>query len=150
MDPRTLLPHRYPFLLIDTIDDVQRGRSARGTKLITGSEWLIIGTREPLIRRAMPHTLIVEALAQLSAAVMHGLPGSSEGAIGYFMGIHNARLRGIASPGDVLTMHVTLTQFRRSICKTHGEATIDGRSIVRVDITSIVRPATADAHAPIV
>ena len=82
MDPLSLLPHRYPFLLVDSIDEVEAGRSARGTKLVTGSEWLIVGTRETHVQRAMPHTLIVEALAQLSAAVMHGLLDGSAGAIG--------------------------------------------------------------------
>ena len=147
MDPLSLLPHRYPFLLVDSIDEVEAGRSARGTKLVTGSEWLIVGTRETHVQRAMPHTLIVEALAQLSAAVMHGLLDGCAGAIGYFMGMNNARFRGTAAPGDVLSLRVTLKQFRRGICKTHGEATIEGRSIVRVDITSIVRPAAASAQA---
>lgn len=146
MDPQRLLPHRYPFLLVDTIDEVDVGRSARGTKLVTGSEWLIVGTRDTHARRAMPHMLIVEALAQLSAAVMHGLLDGGEGAIGYFMGINNARFRGAASPGDLLSMQVILKQFRRGICKTRGEATVDGRSIVRVDITSIVRPSAASSQ----
>lgn len=69
MDPRTILPHRYPFLLLDTIDEVHRGKRARGTKVVTGSEWLVIGTTGTNTLRAMPHLLIVEALAQLSAAV---------------------------------------------------------------------------------
>ncbi len=141
MDPRTILPHRYPFLLVDTIDDVERGKSARGTKLVTGSEWLVIGTTGANTRRAMPHLLIVEALAQLSAAVMQGLV-DSEGAIGYFMGINNARFRGEAVPGDVIALYVELQQFRRGICKTHGVASVNETQVVRVDITSIIRSAS--------
>ncbi len=80
MDPRTILPHRYPFLMVDTIDEVHGGRIARGTKVVTGSEWLVIGSSGTNTLRAMPHLLIVEALAQLSAAVMQGLI-DSEGAI---------------------------------------------------------------------
>ncbi len=83
----------------------------------------------------------VEALAQLSAAVMQGLV-DSEGAIGYFMGINNARFRGEAAPGDVITLSVELQQFRRGICKTHGVATVNGTQVVRVDMTSIIRSAT--------
>ncbi len=64
MDPRTILPHRYQFLLLDTIDEVHSGKSARGTKVVTGSEWLVIGTTGTHTLRAMPHLLIVEALAQ--------------------------------------------------------------------------------------
>ncbi len=149
MDPSTLLPHRYPFLFIDTIDEVEEGKSARGTKLVTGSEWSVIGVADSQTRRPMPHLLIVEALAQLSAAVMRGLLKDSDGAIGYFMGINNARFRGEAVPGDVLTLRVELRQFRRGICKTHGQAVVDGRSVVRADITSIVRPAASSAHAPV-
>ncbi len=141
MDPHTLLPHRYPFLLLDTIHDVHIGKSARGTKLVTGSEWQIVGTSAAHGRRSMPHLLIVEALAQLSAAVMQGLLDGSEGAVGYFMGINRARFRGAAAPGDVLALYVELLQFRRGICKTRGVATVDGTRVVRVDITSIVRPS---------
>jgi 3-hydroxyacyl-[acyl-carrier-protein] dehydratase len=144
MDPRTILPHRYPFLLVDTIDEVHSGKSARGTKVVTGSEWLVIGTAGTSTLRPMPHLLIVEALAQLSAAVMQGLI-DSEGAIGYFMGIDNARFRGEAVAGDVLSLSVTLRQFRRGICKTHGVASVDGRQVVRADITSIIRPATGSS-----
>lgn len=143
INPRTLLPHRYPFLLIDTIDEVETGQSARGTKLVTGSEWLAIGSAESQTRRSMPHLLIVEALAQLSAAVMQGLLQDGAGAVGYFMGINNARFRGEAVPGDVVSLHVELRQFRRGICKTHGTASVDGRRVVRADITTIVRPAAA-------
>ncbi len=142
LDPRTILPHRYPFLLLDTIDEVHSGKSARGTKVVTGSEWLVIGSTGTSTLRAMPHLLIVEALAQLSAAVLQGLI-ESEGAIGYFMGIDNARFRGEAVAGDVLLLNVVLRQFRRGICKTHGVATVDGNHVVRVDITSIIRPAAS-------
>jgi len=91
----------------------------------------------------------VEALAQLSAAVMRGLLEDSDGAIGYFMGINNARFRGEAAPGDVLSLRVELRQFRRGICKTHGSAMVNGRSVVRADLTSIVRPAASSAHPPV-
>jgi 3-hydroxyacyl-[acyl-carrier-protein] dehydratase len=122
---------------------VDAGKRAHGTKVVTGSEWLAIGVSDVVTLRAMPHLLIVEALAQLSAAVMQGLLDGGEGAIGYFMGMNNARFRGEAVPGDVLSLSVELRQYRRGICKTHGVATVDGRQVVRVDITSILRPATA-------
>lgn len=140
MDPSTLLPHRYPFLLLDRIDAVEVGTRARGRKLVTGSEWSSIGTHGATPVRPMPHLLIVEALAQLSAAVLSGLLDGSAGAIGYFLGIHRARFRGEARPGDVLMLEVELLQFRRGICKTRGIARVNGARIVQADLTSIVRP----------
>lgn len=148
MDPRALLPHRYPFLLVDTIDEVVAGKSARGTKLVTGSEWLIVGTRGSHAQRAMPHLLIVEALAQLSAAVLHGLLPESDRVLGYFMGINRARFRGAAAPGDLLALHVELRQFRRGICKTRGTAHVGQQQIVRVDITSILQALTPQQSSP--
>ncbi|MBL0937764.1 MAG: beta-hydroxyacyl-ACP dehydratase [Gemmatimonadaceae bacterium] len=149
MDPRDLLPHRYPFLLLDRIESVQRGRRAVGIKQVTGSEWLIVGTRHGAAPRAMPHLLIVEALAQLSAAVVDGVHDYGPGAIGYFMGFDRVRFRGEAVPGDTLVLTVELLQFRRGICRTRGTATVDGRDLVRAHLTTVVRaPAPATATSP--
>lgn len=142
-DPTSLLPHRYPFLLIDRIDDVDPGKRATGTKLVTGAEWSIVGARGHAGLRAMPHVLIIEALAQLSAAVLEGLVDSSHGAIGYFLGINNARLRGEAAPGDVLTLSVELKQFRRGICKTHAVASVGNKRLVRADLTSVIKSTSS-------
>jgi 3-hydroxyacyl-[acyl-carrier-protein] dehydratase len=145
MDPLTLLPHRYPFLLLDRIDAVEPGKYALGTKLVTGSEWSTVGVRVGMpgypVRRAMPHTLIVESLAQLTAAVLTGLVDGGGDAIGYFMGIDKARFRGDALPGDEIALRVDLLQFRRGICRTRGVATIDGQRIVQADLTTVLRPA---------
>lgn len=143
LDPSTLLPHRYPFLLVDRIDAVDPGKSAHGTKLVTGAEWLIGHTRGAEGLRAMPHLLIVEALAQLSGAVLAGLVAESAGAIGYFLGINDARFRGEARPGDVLTLHVELRAYRRGLCRTYGVARVGTQRIVRAELTSVLRPADA-------
>jgi len=127
MDPSTLLPHRYPLLLVDRVEP---GKRASGTKLVTGSEWSIVGARGVPGMRAMPHLLIVEALAQLSGAVLAGLPDGSAGAVGYFPGMQRARFRGEAVPGDVLTVEVELLQFRRGICKTRGVARVGATRVV--------------------
>jgi 3-hydroxyacyl-[acyl-carrier-protein] dehydratase len=148
MDPSTLLPHRYPFLLVDRIDAVDPGKSAHGTKRVTGSEWAIVGTRGHGGLRVMPHLLIVEALAQLSGAVLAGLLDGSEGAIGYFLGINNAHFRGAASPGDVLSLAVELRSFRRGICRTHAVAQVGARRIVRADLTSVLRPIERATTGP--
>ncbi|WP_337171274.1 3-hydroxyacyl-ACP dehydratase FabZ family protein [Gemmatimonas aurantiaca] len=149
MNPLELLPHRYPFLLLDRIDEVRPGHHALGSKLVTGSEWSTIGMRADMTsaspRRAMPHMLIVESLAQLTAAVLVGLMEDGGDAIGYFMGIDRSRFRGEARPGDVLALRVDLLQFRRGICRTRGIAMIDGRRIVQADLTTVLRPAPRPA-----
>jgi predicted hotdog family 3-hydroxylacyl-ACP dehydratase len=92
-DPLTLLPHRFPLLLVDRITSVEAGKSARGIKTVTGNEWSTIGSSHDAGAQAMPHLLIVEALAQLSAAVLVTLLEHSQGAIGYFLGFSSARRR---------------------------------------------------------
>jgi 3-hydroxyacyl-[acyl-carrier-protein] dehydratase len=134
-----LLAHRYPFLLLDRILDVDKGRRAVGVKQVTTNEWYCRtaeGASAP-----MPGVLVLEALAQLSGAVLLGLveAGDGEDVVGYFMGITGVRFRGEARPGDELRLVVTLRQFRRGICRTHGEAWIGERRIVRADLTTAIR-----------
>ncbi|MBV9880040.1 MAG: beta-hydroxyacyl-ACP dehydratase [Gemmatirosa sp.] len=141
LDVRALLPHRYPLLLVDAITDVEPGRRAVGRKCVTGAEWCA-GSPAGLGRPgAMPHTLIVEALAQLSAAILVGLVDRAEGAVGYFLGLDRVRCRGTAAPGDVIELEVALVQFRRGICRTRGVARVGSTVVVRADLTTVVRPA---------
>ncbi len=147
MNPHELLPHRYPFLLVDRIDAVERGRRAVGRKRVTGSEWLAVSTGYGEARLAMPHALIVEALAQLSAAVIAGLEAHPAGVVGYFMGCDRVRLRGAAEPGDTLDLTVDLLQYRRGICRTRGVARVGSLELVRATLTTIVRPATVPTPA---
>lgn len=141
INPLHLLPHRYPFLLLDDIEVVSPGREARGWKQVTGSEWQIIGARDGTSSVAMPHALIVEALAQLSAAVVAGVAPNDEPMVGYFLGCDKVRLRGEAKPGDTIELSVELLQFRRGICRTRAVARVEGTVLVRAILTTIVRPA---------
>jgi len=142
INPLHLLPHRYPFLLLDDIEVVTPGQVARGRKQVTGSEWQIIGARDGMSSVSMPHALIVEALAQLSAAVIAGVAPNKEPMVGYFLGCDNVRLRGEAKPGDTIELSVELLQFRRGICRTRAEARVGNTVLVRAVLTTIVRPAT--------
>lgn len=143
LNPLDLLPHRYPFLLVDQIDIVEPGRKARGCKQVTGSEWQIIGARDGESSASMPHALIVEALAQLSAAVISGVEPSGAPMVGYFMGCDQVRLRGEAKPGDSVELAVELVMYRRGICRTRGIARVGRLDLVRAVLTTIVRPAVA-------
>jgi 3-hydroxyacyl-[acyl-carrier-protein] dehydratase len=144
-DPLTLLPHRFPLLLVDRITSVVAGKRATGVKTVTGNEWCTIGSTHDAGAQAMPHLLIVESLAQLSAAVLVTLLEASSGAIGYFLGINNVRCRGRAAPGDVLELSIELRAFKRGVCRTHGVARVGALDVVRADLTTIIRAANPAA-----
>ena len=148
-DPLTLLPHRFPLLLVDRITSVERGKRATGVKTVTGNEWSTIGSTHDAGAQAMPHLLIVEALAQLSAAVLVTLLEDGAGAIGYFLGINNVRCRGRAAPGDVIELSIELRNFLRGVCRTHGVARVGDMDVVRADLTTIIRAAGPKERAAI-
>ena len=104
MNIKDTLPHRYPFLMIDKITNVKESQSATGYKLITNNEWFINENQN-----YMPHMLIVEALAQLSAFVS---TGESEG-LGFLSSLDGVEFHENAYPGDKLDLHYELTRNRR-------------------------------------
>lgn len=122
---QTLIPHRYPFLLIDRIENVHLGESAVGIKNVTLNEWYFQGhfPEHPI----MPGVLIIEALAQTAAAlVMKTLTvqngGEKPGNMVYFMSIDEAKFRKPVVPGNVLKLKVTKNRERGHIWKFKGEA----------------------------
>jgi 3-hydroxyacyl-[acyl-carrier-protein] dehydratase len=139
-----LLPHRYPFLLVDRITALEPGRRAEGIKRVTGGEWFL----ESDAGASMPGGLVVEALAQLSAAVLVGLADSAAGTVGYFMGLDRVRYRGTVRAGDELRLVVELLRYRRGICQTRGEAWVQGQRIVRAQLTTVLRAAPVGAVPP--
>jgi 3-hydroxyacyl-[acyl-carrier-protein] dehydratase len=141
-----LLPHRFPFLLVDRITALDPGKRAEGIKRVTGGEWFLgeaVHDADPPPDASMPNALVVEALAQLSAAVLVGVVEGAAGAVGYFMGLDRVRFRGSARAGDDLRLAIELRQFRRGVCRLHGDAWVGHRRIVRADLTIIVRPVSA-------
>jgi 3-hydroxymyristoyl/3-hydroxydecanoyl-(acyl carrier protein) dehydratase len=143
-DVLDLLPHRFPFLLVDRITAIDPGRRAEGIKRLTGGEWFLGEATldpDPPTNPVMPNGLVVEALAQLSAAVLIGVVDGSAGAVGYFMGLDRVRYRGTVRAGDDLRLGVELRQFRRGVCRLHGDAWVRERRIVRADLTIVVLPA---------
>ena len=140
--PLTLLPHRFPLLLVDRITSVEPGKRATGVKTVTGNEWSSIGSNRDAAALEMPHLLIVEALAQLSAALLVTLIDGGAGSIGYFLGITNVRFRGRAAPGDVLDLTIDLLQYKRGVCRTRGSARVGTQEIVRADLTTIMKAAS--------
>lgn len=139
LDPSALLPHRFPFLLVDQISVVEPGRRVVGTKLVTSDEWSVIGMTGDSKSMMMPHLLIVEALAQLSGALFVSLLTDSHNVIGYFMALDKVRFRGRAVAGDILTLSVSLRQFRRGVCRTEGVALAGAVRVVQAELTTVLR-----------
>ncbi|EJV85079.1 3-hydroxyacyl-ACP dehydratase FabZ family protein [Bacillus mycoides] len=124
MNIKDTLPHRYPFLMIDKITNVKESQSATGYKLITNNEWFINNNQN-----YMPHMLIVEALAQLSAFVS---TGESEG-LGFLSSLDGVEFHENAYPGDKLDLHYELTRNRRGFVLGKGIASVNGQSIVTIE-----------------
>ncbi|MDE0800886.1 MAG: 3-hydroxyacyl-ACP dehydratase FabZ [Rhodospirillaceae bacterium] len=118
-----MIPHRYPFLLVDRVEDVVRGESAVGVKNVSINEPFFQGHFPS--RPVMPGVLIVEAMAQTAAVlVVDSLGEDAEGKLVYFMTIDNARFRRPVEPGDQLRLTCTKVRQRSNVWKFSGVAKV--------------------------
>ena len=118
-----LIPHRYPFLMIDRIVDIILGESATGIKNVTVNEPCFQGhfPGKPIF----PGVLIIEAMAQTSAALVIATLGeASEGKLVYFMSVENARFRKPVTPGDQLNIYVSRHTRRGNVWKFNSQAKV--------------------------
>ncbi len=131
-----LLPHRYPFLLVDKILELRDGYVV-GQKCVTMNEWFFQGhfPQQPV----MPGVLIIEAMAQTAALLAHRAP-ENEGRLVFLAGVDDARFRRIVSPGDVLRFEVTETYRRKGMGKCMARALVDGQVACEATITFMVQP----------
>jgi len=123
-DIQKLLPHRYPFLLVDRIINFVPNKSATGIKNVTFNEPFFQGHFPE--RPIMPGVLIVEAMAQVGGIVLRHLPGM-ENQLSLFAGIDKVRFRRPVVPGDRLTITSELLVTRKRFGKMHGRAEVDGQ-----------------------
>ncbi len=119
-----IIPHRYPFLLIDKIIEIEWGKRAVGIKNVTINEPFFAGHFPGY--PVMPGVLIVEAIAQVGAVAVLGMP-ENKGKIAFFAGIDEVRFKRQVVPGDTLRIEVTLTRVRGPIGQGTGEVTVDGQ-----------------------
>ena len=130
-DIRKVLPHRYPFLLIDRVTELEPGKRAVGYKMVSVNEPHFTGhfPDYPL----MPGVLMVEAMAQLGGVAVLAL-SEMEGKLPMFAGIDSCRFRGQVRPGDKLLLDVTIDRLRGSMGRGHGVATVDGEKVCEATI----------------
>ncbi|MBT6094156.1 MAG: 3-hydroxyacyl-ACP dehydratase FabZ [Rhodospirillaceae bacterium] len=119
-----MIPHRYPFLLIDSVRDIVAGESAVGIKNVTINEPFFQGhfPGHPI----MPGVLIVEAMAQTSAVMVVDTMGKKENRLVYFMTVDQARFRKPVVPGDRVELRIVKQRSRGNVWKFKGEAIVDG------------------------
>lgn len=127
-----ILPHRYPFLLVDRITECVPGESAKGVKCVTANEPFFQGHFPGF--KVMPGVLIIEALAQVGAVAILSAP-DWKGRTAYFAGIDKAKFRRKVVPGDVLTMETKIIKCKGPIGVSQAVATVDGQVVAQGQLT---------------
>ncbi len=135
IDIQKILPHRYPFLLVDKITELEEGKRIKGIKNVTINEPFFQGhfPGKPL----MPGVLICEALAQVGAVMLLGME-ENKGKLGVFTGINNFKFRRQVEPGDTLELNAELLMYRHGMGKANVEAKVDGQTAAKGEISFAV------------
>ena len=136
-DIMRVLPHRYPFLLVDRILEIEANKRVVGIKNVTINEPFFQGhfPGHPI----MPGVLIVEAMAQVGGMLLLGPMEDPESKVVYFMSLDNVRFRKPVKPGDQIVFEVEIIQIRGKIAKTRGVARVDGEVVAEAEMAAMVR-----------
>lgn len=131
----SLIPHRYPMLLIDRVEDIDAGESGVGIKNVSLNEWYFQGHFPD--RPILPGVMIVEAMAQTAAVVVMKNTSANDKVV-YFMSIDEAKFRKPVVPGDVLKLKVTRERSRGTVWRFKGEATVEGKLVAEAIVTAMI------------
>ncbi len=138
---QAIIPHRYPFLLVDRIVELEIGKRAVGIKNVTVNEPFFQGHFPGY--PVMPGVLIVEALAQVGAVAMLSLE-ENKGKLGFFAGIDGFRFKEQVKPGDTLVLEVEMTRVRGTIGKGRGTAKVNDKVVAEGELMfALVAPEQA-------
>ncbi|HLS09905.1 3-hydroxyacyl-ACP dehydratase FabZ [Lentibacillus sp.] len=130
------IPHRYPFLLVDKVTEVEEGKRVVGLKNVTANEPFFQGHFPDY--PVMPGVLIVEALAQTGAIGVLGIE-ENQGKIGFLAGLDKCRFKRQVKPGDQLQLEVEIIRLKGPVGKGKGVATVDGEVACEAEITFAVK-----------
>jgi 3-hydroxyacyl-[acyl-carrier-protein] dehydratase len=132
-----MIPHRYPMLLVDRVENIVSHVSARGIKGVTINEPYFQGHFPD--RPVMPGVLLVEALAQTAAVLtVHSMGAEAEGRLVYFMSIDGAKFRKPVEPGCLLFLDITIEKMRGNIAKYRGEVRMGGTLMAEANFTAMI------------
>lgn len=127
-----IIPHRQPFMLVDTVEELEAGVRAVGKKCVSYNEPFFAGhfPSEPI----MPGVLIIEALAQVGAIAMLSLP-ENQGKLAFFGAINSAKFKGQVKPGDVLMLETEIIKVKGPIGVGNAKATVNGKVVTQAELT---------------
>jgi len=136
-DIMKVLPHRYPFLLVDRILEIEEKKRIVGLKNVTINEPFFEGhfPGHPI----MPGVLIIEAMAQVGGMLLLGSVPDPDTKVVYFMSLDNVKFRRPVKPGDQLRFELDVVQLRGTVCKMHGVGKVDGEIVVEADMAATIR-----------
>lgn len=133
---KEIIPHRYPFLLVDRVLEMEEGKKVTGLKNVSINEAFFAGhfPEYPV----MPGVLILEALAQVGAIAVLGIE-ENKGKIGFLAGVDKCRFKRQVKPGDQLKLEVEIMRMKGPIGKGKGIATVDGEVACQAEITFAIK-----------
>lgn len=135
---KELIPHRYPFLLVDRILEMEAGQRVVGLKNVTATEPHFQGHFPE--EAVMPGVLIIEAMAQVGGALVLSGRDNRDGLALYLMALEGVKFRRPVVPGDQLRIEMTMLREKQKVIKMRGEAFVDGALVAEAEITAAIYP----------